>query len=176
MNSKDRPRFRNVCFTSYDEEHPDFNDQYMNYLVCQREKCPTTGRLHWQGYVEFKKQLRMNKACELISKGKRPHISNRQKSQEAAINYCKKIESAIPGTLYEIGLRKHQGNRSDLDAIVDLIESGMTMREILIEERGHALRNINLIIRGLETYYGELKIDKTIRDLRDLRNGNFNPS
>ena len=43
-------RNRNWVFTEFGEEPPEFDCKFLAY---QREQCPETGRLHWQGYVCF---------------------------------------------------------------------------------------------------------------------------
>ena len=47
-------RTRNVCFTGFNETGYKFNEKQMKYLVVGKEICPTTGKEHWQGYVELK--------------------------------------------------------------------------------------------------------------------------
>ena len=49
-------RTRNVCFTGFNETGYEFNEKQMKYLVVGKEICPTTGKEHWQGYVELKMQ------------------------------------------------------------------------------------------------------------------------
>lgn len=57
------PLGKRWCFTVYEGSWPDltkpieFQPDIMGYLVYQLEKCPNTQNLHFQGYVEFKKQL-----------------------------------------------------------------------------------------------------------------------
>lgn len=40
----------------------------IKYLVFQVERCPDTGRLHLQGYVQFNNQTDLQLARELLSK------------------------------------------------------------------------------------------------------------
>lgn len=54
-------RLRNWCFTAYkDPSAIDWNNERtVRYIVFQREQCPETQRIHWQGYVEFTVPYRM---------------------------------------------------------------------------------------------------------------------
>lgn len=85
---------RNWCFTSYDLENfkvPDDN-RYFRYCVYQAETCPTTGSLHYQGYVEFTRTMRMKKVKELFG-DQSMHLEPRQGSREQARAYCMKEET-----------------------------------------------------------------------------------
>lgn len=107
-------RARAAVFTSFEEEPPAFQPDAMGYMVYQREKAPDTGRLHWQGYVEFKKQLRASRVKALL--GSTVHWELRRGSQADAIAYCKKPDTAI-GEAIEHGKPKQQGKRSDVEGV-----------------------------------------------------------
>lgn len=173
MKTNTNHRYRNLCFTCFDEEEPTFNADEMGFLIYQREECPTTKRKHWQGYVEFKKQHRYNKCQELLNMQK-VHFECRRGSQRQAIDYCKKKDTQIsPHKLF--GMPKSQGHRSDLDSIYDDIENGMTVREILRAHEGQAVRNINNILRAVEAMNTIIPIDRHIliaRGVLDI-NGNI---
>lgn len=91
------------CFTSYEEEKPPYRDEWMRYLVFQQETCPDTGRTHWQGYLELlvKKRLSFFKEDAYYAT---PHFEKRRGTRAEAIAYCKKEESAVPGTVEEHGV------------------------------------------------------------------------
>ncbi|GAC77798.1 replication protein, partial [uncultured marine virus] len=90
------PRFRNICFTHY--SHTDlkvFLDicskiADISYFIGQLEICPSTQRLHLQGYMEFSKQLSRKKIKSYIGEA---HIDARQGTQSQAITYCSKVAS-----------------------------------------------------------------------------------
>lgn len=90
---------RNWCFTSYAEERPIF--PAAKYVISQREKCPTTGRLHWQGFVAFPNPRRMKSIKEMVG-DETIHLEI-CRDAKASIQYCQKLETAIPGTVEEIG-------------------------------------------------------------------------
>jgi len=61
----------------------------------QTETCPETQRLHYQGYLRTKRQVRHSQARKIL-----PGVNIRYvtKNWDALVNYCKKTESAVPGT------------------------------------------------------------------------------
>lgn len=107
-------RYRNVMFTGWLEHNPDppeYNEEYMNYMVFQKEKCPSTGRLHWQGYAELKVQLRLKTLKELF--GNQYNFQNRYGNQQQAIDYCTKKATRVEEPIIH-GRPKAQGKRSDI--------------------------------------------------------------
>lgn len=135
-------------------------------MVYQKEECPTTKKQHWQGYCEFSCQLRLGEVKKLFGDNSL-HLEPRWGTQDQAISYCTKTDTRLEKPVH-FGSPKRQGNRSDLDTIVDCIESKMTCKEILIEHRGHALRYISMIQKGLKAYWDCDVIDAYIRANREL--------
>lgn len=157
-------RVRNWCFTQFTKEKPKFVIEHMEYMTYQLERCQTTLREHWQGYVELKDKVSMKRLKELLE-NKEVHCEIRKGTQTQAIDYCHKLDTRIEDQYYELGEMKKQGSRNDLDNIVDAIEDGMTGREILLQFRGNALRHMGMIQRGLEAFHALNNIgviDKTI--------------
>lgn len=125
-----KQKFRNVCFTSYGDEKPFSEEEVVNkyrahirYYVFQQERCPTSGRLHWQGYVEFWSQMAMSTIQKLIRS--KAHLAERRgTAQEAGVGYCHKSETAVPGTRVEYGECSQQGRRKDIDDVVQDLQDG----------------------------------------------------
>lgn len=138
----------------------------VQYHIYQIEECPKTGKKHMQGYVEFTEKVSMKFIKEIFGCSSM-HLEPRKGSQGDAINYCKKEESRVNGP-YVYGNKKRPGNRSDLDSIVDAIESNMTSKEILMMFRGNALRHMGMIKAGLESYHNWYHLDKIIEKDRHL--------
>lgn len=107
-----RTRFRNVCFTSYKEEPPLWNDKRMSYLVYGAEVCPNTGRDHWQGYAEFINPVEMNTVQKLLGAEKQ-HVEKRRGTPEQAATYCKKQDKNFK----EFGVMSKQGERTDFKEV-----------------------------------------------------------
>lgn len=152
-------KFKYVCFTAYVE--PKWDDN-MNYLIYQCEKCPTTGRVHYQGYVEFKSTWGIKKTKEYI--GGEPHIEKRRGSQEEAINYCKKKESAIEGTLKEFGspTKSNQGKRTDLQSIKEEVAKGTDLLTIQ-ENYVHNNQNMRFMEGCVKYRRVPLECDVTVK-------------
>lgn len=151
----------------------------MNYLCYQQEKAPQTGKLHWQGYVEFNKPRRgttadkllvfgadgtKDKECKLNGSGavgmKNVVDGWMQKSTKSALangRYCSKAESAIEGTFAEFGKPMTQGERSDLTAAAALLkekgdvpETWLAMNPDTAVRYGGALLRYHKLIGGDE--------------------------
>jgi len=92
----------------------------VRYCVFQKEKCPKTGRLHYQGYVEFKRSVDYV-FVKSTFKSKSLHAEPRLKSRQAARDYCMKEESRIepPQEFGKWTLKP--GKRVDLDEARSLI-------------------------------------------------------
>lgn len=116
-------RYRNVCFTSYDEE-PKFIESIMSYLIYGLETCPSTGREHWQGYVEFSKQISRAKLKEILGSA---HVERRMGSSLEAATYCAKGESYC-----EHGRLSQPGTRTDLHTAAESIINGSSISSIAI--------------------------------------------
>lgn len=117
-------KLRNVCFTVYTlEQLTILSDPRVRYYVFQREVCPTTGRLHWQGYIEFNTTMRID-AVKKILGDKTAHLENRSGTAEEAADYCKKLETGVPNTLVEWGEISKQGVDKDMQEVIQDIREG----------------------------------------------------
>ena len=121
-------KYRNIFFTLNNWSEEEYNklvsyDNY-NYLIICKEHAPTTGTAHLHGYMEFKKQMTFDKIKKI---NPRMDFGRRRKPQIAAITYRKKN-----GDWKEFGQKRIQGERTDLQRVVDGIESGeLRYRDIL---------------------------------------------
>jgi hypothetical protein len=117
--------------------------RHLTYLVAQAEKCPTTGRIHVQGYVECKERwtfhrVRTEVFAEFISGAS---IAAARGTASQNKEYCTKEESRVQGTEpVEIG--DPQGDAGDthqvgksLDRVFADIKAGASM-ETIIEKYG----------------------------------------
>nr|QXP07582.1 MAG: replication associated protein [Arizlama virus] len=148
-------RTRNVCFTSYDLSEPQFSSR-AKYLVFQREKCPTTGRLHWQGYVEWELPMEYEKMSEELVL-ENVHYEARQGSPLQASEYCKKSASRIEGTSFkEYGKLSAQGSRTDITSFVDELKTGRRFRDVVMDHAGTYVK----FHRGLEKLHSMMAMSK----------------
>ncbi len=114
----------------------------LEYAVWQLERAPTTGRLHYQGYVEFTKRVRISACHKLITEC---HFETRRGTAQQARDYCMKDDSRVEGP-WELGTfvpqdDRGQGKRSDLLKVKDLIDGGATDMTICDEHFTSMARN-----------------------------------
>ena len=76
---------------------PKWNKDEMWYLVYQREICPTTGREHWQGFVQFMARMTYKQGMFYLACG---HVSMyaRKGTPAQCRKYCSKDETRMIGT------------------------------------------------------------------------------
>lgn len=83
----------------------------VRYIIFQVEKCPDTGRLHLQGYIELYRQFRL-KGLKTLLDCNEAHCEPRRGTREEAMEYCKKEDSrleeedekGIPAGPFEAGM------------------------------------------------------------------------
>jgi len=115
------------CFTIYHEEPMEWDPAEMNYLVYQREICPTTGTPHWQTYAEFHSKKRfdtMKNYLRAHDMGDVRFVPTKGTAEQNKV-YCSKSKSAVEGTFKEFGIArppKCQGKRTDIIRIMDMID------------------------------------------------------
>lgn len=104
------------CFTSYQDQdgYLDWEDTGMVYLVQQEESCPTTGRIHWQGFVVWEKKLRLGGVRKRLGKA---HWEPMRGSVDEAADYCcDPTKRAADGLLIECGERPLYGDAARGDS------------------------------------------------------------
>lgn len=85
-----------LTWCNYPEGWVDHLDRWIKGLggftkiVCQPEKCPTTGTPHIQGYIHFKKRHRLSALKTLDSK---VHWEKKKGTELEACQYCSKEET-----------------------------------------------------------------------------------
>lgn len=145
INSKTRSR--RWCFTSFDEKAPCDNGK-IQYMCYQRERCPTTNKEHWQGYVEFDGKGGIGMAAVQKELGIKCHLSRSRGTAQQNRTYCSKVECGIAGTFKEIGEPGTQGDRTDIKDISALVVAGWTDKEIA-EAHPAAYMHLSRHIAGL---------------------------
>lgn len=150
--------YRNFVFTSYVDELK-IDTSNVVYYVYQRERCPTTGKLHYQGYVELLKRRALSSVKQILGDNK-VHIERRHGSQKQAIDYCKKEDTRYSDPV-EFGNPRKQGKRTDLDTAVDLIREGARIIDVADECPNVMVR----YSKGIK----ELKFHYDKRDTKEFR-------
>lgn len=78
------------CFTAW--KKPTINTDLVIFMVWQKEECPTTKLMHYQGYIETKKPYALFQMKSLF-KDKEIHLETARKCRVANYRYCTKNES-----------------------------------------------------------------------------------
>jgi len=117
----------------------------VRYLVYQKEKCPKTGKEHWQGYAEFTKTMRYKAASKSLSING-AHLEIRIGSREEARSYCMKSESRISDPI-EIGNWEAggQGTRNDLTDLIKRVRDGASDTALIDHDPEQACTYRNFI-------------------------------
>lgn len=106
-------------FTVFSDEVSFFFSDVVQYCIFGNENCPKTGRWHKQGYVCFKKRMRLTGVKKLDGIA---HWEVKRGTVQEAIDYCKK-----DGNFYEYGdvpveSGKRDGN--EFKIVLDLVREG----------------------------------------------------
>lgn len=125
-------RKRDFCFTNFDMEF-DYDMYFKSvrpeYLMVGKETCPTTGKMHGQGYVYF----RNARACKMKTLadelGGKCHVEPCKGNVKHNTDYCSK-----EGDFREWGQRPKQGKRVDLEAAADAVRNGKSVDDVAMEE------------------------------------------
>jgi len=96
---------RRFCLTSYSAQRLDLQAGFFSFVAGQREKCPTTGREHWQVYVETTTKRTFNGVLKVLTAayGEQPHLEACVASVGANLKYVSKSETSVPDSWYQIG-------------------------------------------------------------------------
>lgn len=153
-------KLRHWVFTSYKVSEPiPFDESKFRYIIYQKERCPTSGREHYQGYCELKSPQRIS-FIKTAFNDNGLHLEIRKGSRDEAREYCRKKESHIDGP-WEHGKWESggQGQRNDVREqaciVRDLVrENPKEYRTILAEEHPEILlkypRGVEVIRASLE--------------------------
>jgi len=121
---------RTWCFTAYDDnidkvvKYIESNPNDLRYAICGREICPTTGKVHGQGYFRWNIVKRASALHKLFPK---MHIEKCKGGEAANYNYCSKDNNLLA----ECGTADlEQGKRTDLEVVRDMIKEHKTDADI----------------------------------------------
>lgn len=140
---------RNFVFTCFDKDELSFaiaNHQpdIIKYICYGIETCPTTGRIHYQGYLELKKSIRITGVRKLFGPHCKTHFEYRKGTADEAINYCRK-----DGQFSEFGDRAKQGERTDIMKLKDKLDTpNISLKQVADEHFTEFLK----YTKGIMTY------------------------
>ncbi len=90
-----------------------------DYMIMQKEQCPTTSRIHIQGFVYFGTPRTMKGTKKRFHPG--THLEPNIKSIATCAEYCAKIESRVlgdSGYAFQKGAQPKQGSRGDINEVM----------------------------------------------------------
>lgn len=110
------------------------------YFVGQLEVGEQTGWKHWQCYIEYE-NTKQPKGIKRDFGINEMHIETRRGTQEQAIAYAQKEETRYKDKyMFELGQKKSQGRRTDLESIGQDIVAGATDRDIALRAPGRYIQ------------------------------------
>lgn len=164
-------RNRRHCFTWFNYTDEDilrissFTAKDCNYICWGYEICPTSGKKHLQGYVEWDKGISgANMLKKLLGRSKLspcPINGNLpEKCRLANIRYCQKADTADPDYPVKfieiIHKANEQGKRNDIfNELVEYIEDGKKLPEIARKFPEQAVKYTSGIKKLVEAFGDE---------------------
>lgn len=142
---------RDWCFTynNYDEEGERVLREYKCRYMIYAHEVGKSGTPHLQGYVEFTSPKRLSTLKKQLGRG--IHWEARKGTAVQASDYCRKQDTE---NLFEKGEMSHQGERTDLHKVDEMVTEKATLAQIAEEcpvefikyQRGiTALRNLRVL-------------------------------
>lgn len=138
-------------------EEPVYDEETMTYLIVGFESCPTTGKMHYQCYVVWKKSHSLLQMREIF--GGHGHYEVARGSAKQNFDYCSKEHFKESGTL------PTQGKRMELQEMQDDIKDGMSKGE-LYEKYPQAIRYTRGVDEWFKLYSPPWKPKKVQKDIR----------
>lgn len=124
---------RRWCFTlnnpeKTDEEFYEYLKglEHIKYFIFQREKAPTTGTIHLQGFLIFVVGKRFNTIKNYLPTA---HIEKCEGSSVQNREYCSKTETRFDPPM-QFGEFAEERGRTDIKNIIELVQSGATNKTI----------------------------------------------
>jgi len=121
-------KYRRACITDWSWPVEPVFSAKLAYLAYAHEIAPTTGKDHWQAFAYAKTQMPLAGWKKLFPGA---HIEAMRSDFAKNEIYCSK-----EGQLIEHGVRPRQGERSDLNELKVLLDSGKRPMEIADEVEG----------------------------------------
>ena len=97
------------------------------YGIGQIERCPTTGRLHFQFYIQAHRTQALSWVRKYIAD--RAHWEQARGNVQQCIDYCSKDDTRVAGP-WTAGMPKRQGQTAGLEAATELVCSGVALADV----------------------------------------------
>lgn len=139
-------RHRNWTITQHDIMNmPMFDDTVHIFLIYQLEIGEETKKEHWQGFVQWKNPVTLERVCKW-QKG--CHAEPMRGTIDDNIKYCSKSKTKIGDTVMFGSPKNEQGKRNDLIEVKELLDNGGSMLDVA-DNHFEAFIRYN---RGFEKY------------------------
>jgi len=167
MPPSNATKSRKWCFTMFwdgKEPGPDyFDDWECDYLYVGKETCPSTGRLHYQGYVRYPnpralagvRKLFTHKVLTVAGAPGYPGHWDACKGTEAQnVKYCSKDDDLViewGDRESDTAVDKQQGKRNDIIAVRQMISEGAGMKDVILHTNSYqAIKIAGEMLKYLE--------------------------
>jgi len=169
-----KQKFARWCFTSFDIDLKPVLHDSMQCLIYQKEKCPESGKLHWQGGFQLKNRngIQLKSAKKLFHN--QVHLEPMMGSWEQTVAYCTKESSRVEvGEL--LGNPPSYGNElktkkvSRLSTLFEEIKKGTPKRQIIESDPESYIRNHNAIDKLIKLYHKPIPNKKFDREDFNLK-------
>lgn len=111
------------CFTAYNLPQIPTTHSHFRYAIFQKERCPSTKREHYQGYIEFKQGIKLGPLKTAFGDDT-IHFEGRLGTAQQARDYCMKKESQIEPPQEFGTFQGGQGHRQDLEDFTKAVIEG----------------------------------------------------
>lgn len=124
------------------------------YCVWQLERAPDTGRLHFQGFLQWEHARSLQ--CTKRNMGLQSvHLEIARGSAKQNRDYCTKEESRVEGP-WEHGELPEQGKRNDLHDFVSMVREQKKVPEtVLLEEHASIVAKYPRFVERVQRCYGD---------------------
>jgi len=131
-------RNRNWVFTSFRVDVPFKWERYpiVRFAEWQLEQCPTTQKLHYQGYIVFEKQVTKKAVDDILfieaspeHESHKPWCEGMKGSISQSNVYCTKGRTRIEGP-WQYGQPLHQGKSMNYDELAPMLIRGCSEKEL----------------------------------------------
>lgn len=152
---KDNVTSRRWCFTAYRgplmEQKGAFQwDNKVSYAIYSLERCPTSGRLHMQGYLELHTPMKFGGVKKLLGDNS-VHLENAKGTSAQNNSYCSKPKSHVEGPWNFGEPSAGAGERTDLKATTRLLkQQGL---DAVIDQQPHIYMKYHRGIEKLDQHY-----------------------
>lgn len=105
------------------------DSSHVTYYVFQLEKAPSTGGLHFQGYIRLSRAMDLAPLRKLFGPFN-PHLEACKGNESENVAYCTKEETRVAGP-WSHGELGRPGKRSDIQTAREIVSGGGRMAEVV---------------------------------------------